>query len=634
MSSDNGDESTTEGGRPSEPTEQKRSARWRRRHPDELESLDATAADAFIRDSARLDRRVALAPEAEPDEADVSADDVADDEIEELPVVDDPFALVETPEVHAARLQLEEQAARTVIADALHVGLADPKPADPPARTTRGQLPTGPLPAQRSLVHPLPVDPDQSRLEEAVREQAEEHAEFARRAGDALVAAEESLAEQVRAREAAEEAAQQQADAARVALDAAEAAEALAREAAAAAEEQATLGREALAAKAEAEAIAAEALTLAEETAVRHQQAMQAAADELAEARRLADEAMAGKSAEPTTDGDALRTALADLAEARRIAETEAAARAEAEERVAAYAEEVAELRKVQEAVAGFDPLTAPWIDPFLEREPPPDPEPEPEPVDYLDPAFAPTSLPFLAVEPPLDPEPEPEPEMVELEPPVVELEPPVVELVETPVELEPEPPVVEFVETPVEPEPEPLVEPEPPVVEPDPPVVEPEPPVVEPVETPTEPTAAVPSTVQSYHNSRSAGTLGLAAAGVALLGLVGIGLLVSQGALLNPGGIVLCLVTAGLLFVAFRRTSTASDVSVEDGTLKLMFGASHHTFYLTSPSTQLEMVGAPGDRDWKLQVLRRGMPPVTVDARTVDPVAFTDVVRQWRPEL
>ncbi len=64
------------------------------------------------------------------------------------------------------------------------------------------------------------------------------------------------------------------------------------------------------------------------------------------------------------------------------------------------------------------------------------------------------------------------------------------------------------------------------------------------------------------------------------------------------------------------------------------MFGDSHHTFYLTSPSTQIEMVGAPGDRDWQLRVLRRGMAPVTVDARTVDPVAFTDVLCQWRPEL
>jgi hypothetical protein len=92
--------------------------------------------------------------------------------------------------------------------------------------------------------------------------------------------------------------------------------------------------------------------------------------------------------------------------------------------------------------------------------------------------------------------------------------------------------------------------------------------------------------------------------------------------------------VTAALLLLALRRTSRASSVSVDNGTMKLMFGDSHHTFYLTSPSTQLVMVGQPGDRDWKLQVLRRGMPPVVVDARTVDPVAFTEVVRQWRPDL
>jgi hypothetical protein len=45
-------------------------------------------------------------------------------------------------------------------------------------------------------------------------------------------------------------------------------------------------------------------------------------------------------------------------------------------------------------------------------------------------------------------------------------------------------------------------------------------------------------------------------------------------------------------------------------------------------------MVGEPGDRDWKFKVLRRGMPPIVVDARQVDPAAFIEVVRQWRPEL
>jgi len=85
---------------------------------------------------------------------------------------------------------------------------------------------------------------------------------------------------------------------------------------------------------------------------------------------------------------------------------------------------------------------------------------------------------------------------------------------------------------------------------------------------------------------------------------------------------------------VALRRRSQTSEVHLERGTLRLRFGDSHHTFYLNSPSTQLEMAGEPGHRGWHVQVLRRGMAPVTIDAKDVDPVAFTETLRQWRPTV
>ena len=45
-------------------------------------------------------------------------------------------------------------------------------------------------------------------------------------------------------------------------------------------------------------------------------------------------------------------------------------------------------------------------------------------------------------------------------------------------------------------------------------------------------------------------------------------------------------------------------------------------------------MTGQPGDRDWQVQVLRKGMAPVSIDHKDVDPVAFTETLRHWRPDL
>jgi hypothetical protein len=626
MSSDQEDESAAAGGRPSQPSSQpsaqpsaepsaepssgsaRRPRRRRRDEDEELESLDASAVDEFIRRSAGLDRPAQREAQREaqrdpapgPEEPSAATDAEAPTE---EPLRDDPFAPVETPEARAARLRLEEEAASKVIADALHVGLADPEPPNATRRPTRGTMPTGPLPAEWSLTRQRPdgaglTDDSPTQADLLLRE-----ADRARAEAEAAAAELRELADAERARR---EEAVRRADEAYAALQTAE--------------QRAR----------EAEAIAAEALTLAEETARRHQEAIRAAAQ-------------TEQSTGPT-DENALRTALAELAEARRIAGAEAAARAEAEARAAAYAEEVAELRQVQRAVAGFDPLTAPWVDPAQDQEPEPGAEPEPapeaapegapegapdavpapEPVVDLDPAFAPTPGTILLVEP--EPEPEPEPDLA-LEPePVVDPEVPEVEDPgqEPDPEAGPEPELE--LELELEPEPEPEAD-----AEPD---AEPEPgPEPEPEPEPAAPVGAA-SAARSYHERRGAGTTGLVFAGVALLGLIGVGLLVSQDALDTPAGILLCLVTVGLLLVAFRRTSTASSVSVEDGALRLMFGDRHHTFYLTSPSTRLEMVGAPGDRDWKLQVLRRGMAPVSVDSRVVDPVAFTEVIRQWRPEL
>ncbi|MDQ4055011.1 MAG: hypothetical protein M3237_20270, partial [Actinomycetota bacterium] len=157
MSSDDEDDSTPDGGRRSEPPHAEgRRARWRRRREGEdLGELDASAAQDFIRRSARLDRPAVSFDDldAAPEPLDVRAAEPADavePEGPEGPVVEDPFALVETPEARAARLRLENDAARKVIADALQVGMADPEPPPAARRGARTKMPTGPLPAERS----------------------------------------------------------------------------------------------------------------------------------------------------------------------------------------------------------------------------------------------------------------------------------------------------------------------------------------------------------------------------------------------------------------------------------------------------------------------------------------------------
>jgi hypothetical protein len=176
--------------------------------------------------------------------------------------------------------------------------------------------------------------------------------------------------------------------------------------------------------------------------------------------------------------------------------------------------------------------------------------------------------------------------------------------------------------------EPEPADEPEPVAEEPE--VAEPEP-EPEPVPATTRPARTAPT---SYAAKRGSGLVGLLAGLIALACAAAVGWLAYEGTMLDRTGLSIALTVGAVLAlgVALRRRAQSSEVHLDRGTLRLRFGDHQHTFYLNSPSTKLEMTGQPGDRDWKVQVLRRGMAPVTIDAKDVDPVAFTDALHQWRP--
>ncbi len=194
------------------------------------------------------------------------------------------------------------------------------------------------------------------------------------------------------------------------------------------------------------------------------------------------------------------------------------------------------------------------------------------------------------------------------------------------PVAPEPEPEVgeppggketPEGVEVVEEPEPEPEPEPDP----------EPEP---EPEPVPVSPTPAR-AAATSYDAKRGAGPLGPGAGVVALGCAAAVGWMAYQATVLDHLilSLVLTLIALLGLAIALRQRSKSSEVHLDKGALRLRHGDRHHTFYLTSTSTQLEMTGQPGDRNWNVQVLRRGMEPVAIDHKDVDPVAFTEALRQ-----
>ena len=121
-------------------------------------------------------------------------------------------------------------------------------------------------------------------------------------------------------------------------------------------------------------------------------------------------------------------------------------------------------------------------------------------------------------------------------------------------------------------------------------------------------------------------GLAALAAAAVALFGLVG-----GVGAGLAVVGAVAAVV---LGVVAWRLRPNRSHVRIDHGLVDIVVGERQHRFDLNSDHTELEVAGTPGERDWQVQFLRRGLDPVTVDARMVDGVAFTEALQAWRPGL
>lgn len=88
------------------------------------------------------------------------------------------------------------------------------------------------------------------------------------------------------------------------------------------------------------------------------------------------------------------------------------------------------------------------------------------------------------------------------------------------------------------------------------------------------------------------------------------------------------------LVVWAVRVTSLPALVVIDHGVLELSLRNVRHRFDLSTTYTQVETVGRPGRRGWKVRLKRGDSPPVVLDARTVNPREFTEALRRWRPEL
>lgn len=100
-----------------------------------------------------------------------------------------------------------------------------------------------------------------------------------------------------------------------------------------------------------------------------------------------------------------------------------------------------------------------------------------------------------------------------------------------------------------------------------------------------------------------------------------------------NTIAVAVTLGALTLVLWALRAGSSAPRLSVSNGQLEVLGSSGRFVFDLTSAYTQIEVIGTPGRRGWKVLFLRRGMSPYVVDSSMVDAARFMSVLRHHRPE-
>ncbi|WP_299058410.1 hypothetical protein [uncultured Nocardioides sp.] len=93
---------------------------------------------------------------------------------------------------------------------------------------------------------------------------------------------------------------------------------------------------------------------------------------------------------------------------------------------------------------------------------------------------------------------------------------------------------------------------------------------------------------------------------------------------------ILLLGLTVALTLVWFGKPP--SDVRVEYGTLVVTTG--DRELRLDVAGVELDVVGSPGQRGWRVRFRRPGRRSLVIDSSMVDPLEFTQVMGRWRPDL
>ncbi len=120
----------------------------------------------------------------------------------------------------------------------------------------------------------------------------------------------------------------------------------------------------------------------------------------------------------------------------------------------------------------------------------------------------------------------------------------------------------------------------------------------------------------------------------LALAGLIVTGVLAAQDPTTLTVGLAATLLVLTLALWAIRASSPIARLSVHGGQLEVLQGGGRFVFELSEVGyTPIDVVGAPGDRNWKVLFLRRNMDPFVIDSSMVDPHAFMEMLRRYRPE-
>jgi hypothetical protein len=101
-----------------------------------------------------------------------------------------------------------------------------------------------------------------------------------------------------------------------------------------------------------------------------------------------------------------------------------------------------------------------------------------------------------------------------------------------------------------------------------------------------------------------------------------------------STAGIVTGVATLALVVAINRVGQSATSVAIRRGVVHVEGRDGSVQFDVTNLDNLVEMVGQPGESGWKVVFLRKTKPSVTVDASMVDPHAFTEALRGWRPGL